>query len=171
MNGYQVDAYGQFITAVISAAAGVGLCLLYDLLRLLRYARRPTVLQVFVQDVLWWLVATVVTGVVLLVRCSGTVRFFALLGLCVGFLCCRFTLSLVLMKAGKRIIDVIKRLAKAVWSKILEPVFISVTTLLRKIAKIIKKFLKSVKNLLKDSALVVYNHFVLWAKKPRQKEQ
>jgi len=69
------------------------------------------------------------------------------------------------------IIDVIKRLAKAVWSKILEPVFISVTTLLRKIAKIIKKFLKSVKNLLKDSALVVYNHFVLWAKKPRQKEQ
>jgi len=171
MNGYQVDAYGQFITAVISAAAGVGLCLLYDLLRLLRYARRPTVLQVFVQDVLWWLVATVVTGVVLLVRCSGTVRFFALLGLCVGFLCCRFTLSLVLMKAGKRIIDVIKRLAKAVWSKILEPVFISVTTLLRKIAKIIKKFLTSVKNLLKDSALVVYNHFVLWAKKPRQKEQ
>ena len=171
MNGYQVDAYGQFITAVISAAAGVGLCLLYDILRLLRYARRPTVWQVFIQDVLWWLVATVATGVVLLVRCSGTVRVFALLGFVIGFLCCRFTLSLVLMKMGKKIIDVVKGLLKAVWSRILEPVFKSVTALLEKKSKIIKKFLKSVKNLLKDSVLVVYNHFVLWAKKPRQKEQ
>ncbi len=171
MNGYQVDAYGQFITAVISAAAGVGLCLLYDLLRLLRYARHHTTLQVFVQDVLWWLVATVVTGVVLLVRCSGIVRFFALLGLLVGFLSCRFTLSLVLMKLGKKVIDVVKAFLKAVWSIILEPIFKSARSLLGKISKIIKKFLKSVKNLLKDSVLVVYNHFVLWAKKPRQKEQ
>ena len=171
MTGYQVDAYGQFITAVISAAAGVGLCLLYDLLRLIRYAGRPTTLQAFIQDVLWWLAATAVTWTVLLVRCSGTVRFYALLGLVVGFLSCRFTLSLVLMKLGKKTIDIVRLFLKAVWSKILEPVFKSVRALLEKNTKITKKFLKSVKNLLKDSVLVVYNHFVLWAKKPRQKEQ
>ncbi len=171
MTGYQVDAYGQFITAVISAAAGVGLCLLYDLLRLLRYARHHTTLQVFVQDVLWWLVATVVTGMVLLVRCSGTVRFFALLGLVVGFLSCRFTLSIVLMKLGKKVIDAVKALLKAVWRTVFEPFFRWVKAVWDKFSEIIKNFIKSVKNLLKDSMLVVYNHFVLWAKKSRQKEQ
>ncbi|MBQ2704600.1 MAG: hypothetical protein IJF58_03520 [Clostridia bacterium] len=171
MTGYQVDAYGQFITAVISAAAGVGLCLLYDLLRLIRYARRHTTLQVFVQDLLWWIAATVVTWVVLLVRCSGTVRFFALLGLTVGFLSCRFTLSLVLMKLGKKVIDAVKTVLKVVWRAVFEPFFRWVRAVWDKFSKIIKKFLKSVKNLLKDSMLVVYNHFVLWAEKPRQKEQ
>ena len=171
MNGYQVDAYGQFTTAVISAAAGGFLCLLYDLLRLLRYAHRPTVFQTFVQDVLWWLAATLVAGGLLLTRCSGTLRSFALIGLLVGFLAVRFTLSLVLMKAGKKVIDLIKGVTGWVWNKIFSPILNKAVAVFNKMAEFIKNFLKSVKNLLKDSTHVVYNLFVLWARKPRQKEQ
>jgi len=164
MSGYQVDAYGQFLTAVISAAAGASLCLLYDLLRLVRYAHRPSAVWAFFQDVAWWLVATAVTALILLVRCSGAVRLFALLGLAVGFVCCRFTLSLLIMKIGKKIADIVKGVLNVIFGRILAPVCKWIGSLLSKIIKIIKKFLKSVKNLLKDSVPLVYNHLKSWAK-------
>ena len=140
MSGYQVDTNGQFITAVISAAGGVILCLLYDLLRLARYARRPTALWAFVQDIAWWLTATAVTGLVLLVRCRGEVRFFAIMGLAVGFLCCRFTLSLLFVGLGKRIIDLVKGVLRAINNQIFAPVLKAVAIILSKSLKKSKKF-------------------------------
>lgn len=171
MSGYQVDTYAQFITAVISAAAGGMLCLLYDLLRLIRYARRPSALAAFVQDVAWWIAATVVTGLILLVRCKGEVRFFALLGIGIGFVCCRFTLSVLLMKFGKIIIDAIKRLLRVIFNRILAPVLNGLSSFLSKLLKNSKKFVKSVKNLLKHSLLVVYNFLKSWARMPRRKKE
>ena len=169
MSGYQVDAYAQFITALIAAGVGMELCLAYDLLRLVRYAYRPSVLGAFVQDIVWWLLATLATCLVLLVRCSGTVRVYALLSIAVGFITCRFTLSLLLMKLGKQIVDIIKGVIGWLNKTVFAPIIGLIGLVSSKFTKIIKKFIKTVKNLLKDSGLVVYNQLKSWAKMPDRK--
>lgn len=169
MSGYQVDAYAQFITALIAAGAGMALCLAYDLLRLIRYACRPSVVGAFVQDIVWWLLATVTTCLVLLTRCSGTVRFYPLLSMAVGFITCRFTVSLILMRLGKQIVDIIKGIIGWINQKVFAPIIRLIASVSSKFTKIIKKFIKTVKNLLKDSGLVVYNQLKSWAKMPDRK--
>ncbi len=165
MKGYQVDTYAQLITAIASVLSGGALCILYDLLRLLRYARRPTALRAFFQDVAWWITATVVTAVIMLVRCSGEIRFFVFINMGIGFLVCRFTLSVIILKVGRRIITLIRNCWKALYGKIFYPAGRFFTKTGSKLLKKLKKFVKTVKKLLKHCSKVVYNFFESCARK------
>ncbi len=164
MSGYQVDSYAQLITAVTSVVSGVALCLLYDLLRLIRYARRPSTPVAFIQDVAWWVAATLVTGVILLVRCNGEIRFFVLINMAIGFFVCRLTLSVIILKLGQPIIAFIKRCCNAIVQGVFRPFTRMLTQTGSNLLKKLKNFVKKAKKLLKHCVNVVYNFFVSWVR-------
>lgn len=158
MTGYQVTNSAQFTTTLISAAVGIVLCLMYDILRIIRMAHRPSVIQAFIQDVLWWLSAAVLTYGLLLVRCNGSVRAYPLIGETVGFLSCRFTLSVLIMRVAKVLVAFFGRVNRAFKCKVAAPVCRAAGRLASFVSEKLKKLGKIVKNLLKHTGSIVYNH-------------
>ncbi len=169
MNGYQVDGSNQFFTATISAGVGGLLCLCYDLMRLARCIKKPSVLGAFCQDIAWWLTATISTYLLLLIRCSGQVRFFAIIGLAVGFVCWRMTVSVAFMKVTKPIADWVIGATRLVKRRILHPLIKKLKIFGGFLLKTLKNILFSVKNLLKHTGLVVYNQLKSWVGMPFKK--
>lgn len=162
MTEIQVDLSGQILTFWIAGAAGVGLCLVYDLFRLFRLLRRPSRVGVFVQDVLWWAVTALVTYGLLLVRCKGVVRLYALLGEAAGFLLCRGTLSRGLMAAARPAAGALHRLggrcrrAARAW----------LAPRKERLGAFAKKICEFLKNLLKRLRHLLYNFHIRVARKP-----
>ena len=101
MSEIQVDAAAQGLTFALAAGVGAALCLLYDLFRVLRLCRRPGRVGAFAQDLAWWAAAALATYGLMLVRCKGQVRVFALLGEGAGFLAARLTLSKAVMESQR----------------------------------------------------------------------
>lgn len=158
MNGYQAYDYGQALTFCIAIAVGAVICVIYDLFRILRAAHRFSYVNVFIQDVLWFLTAAILTCGLMLVRCSGVVRIYALVGETVGFVACRVTLSRVLMKASKSVIKAIKRALRAVKHKVGPPIMRIELFFEKKFVLLTEKTSFGVKKHLKHGGRIVYNH-------------
>ena len=161
MSGYQVDNGGQFYTTLIAVAVGASLCLLYDVFRIIRMAHRTSYAAVFFQDVLYCFISAVITYGFLLVRCSGVVRIYPLIGELIGFICCRFTLSIPIMKAAKAAIHAARRAANWVKRVILPPLSRVISAISKALKKITEKINDLLKNLLKRVTGIVYNHVKL----------
>ncbi len=149
MNGYQVDLNGQYHTILISIAVGAALCLIYDVFRVFRLTHRPSYASVFIQDVLYCVICAIITYGLLLVRASGALRVYPLVGEVVGFLICRFTLSRVIMIISRKAVLVIRRIALAVDRAIFAPtrrlgayVVTNICTFTKKLYQLLKKHLK-----------------------------
>ncbi len=157
MNEIQVDINGQIVTFWIAAAVGAALCLIYDLFRIMRYTRRPSKWSAFWQDVAWWCSCAVLTYLLMLVRCKGAVRIFALIGEGVGFVAFRISLSRLLLGAAKPIIRVCTRFAKWVKRKVLEPFCGLMGRVLKISLSFFEKFAKFLKKHLKRLTTLLYN--------------
>ena len=162
MSEIQVNLSGQILTFWIAAAVGVGLCLFYDLFRLARLVRRPSRGGAFFQDLLWWAVAAVVTYGLLLVRCKGVVRSFALLGEAAGFALCRGTLSRWILAIARPTVAFLRRVGRrcrramgAFWAP-----------RKKRIAALAKKIAEFLKNLLKRLRHLLYNFHIRVARMP-----
>ncbi len=158
MSGYQVDLGGQYYTTLISLLVGGGLCLLYDCFRIVRAAWRWDGVAVFVQDVVYCVIAAAVTYGMLLVRCSGVVRIYPLIGEVCGFVICRFTVSRLVMLIATGIITFVRRVYFAVRKAAFVPIIRIAETIFKKIAAFSKKINYLLKNYLKDTSYLVYNH-------------
>jgi spore cortex biosynthesis protein YabQ len=75
---------GQVYGFAATIAAGLSLGLLFDLYRLWRRATRPRKAVTALSDILFWIVATPVTYIYLLMGTWGELRFYVLLGLLLG---------------------------------------------------------------------------------------
>ena len=80
----EVDNFAQITTFALAIGVGLALCLLYDLFRIFRLLWPPSRLLLFFEDVLYWVLSALVVFCFLLVRCDGSIRFFAVLGLILG---------------------------------------------------------------------------------------
>lgn len=161
MSGYQVDLGGQYYTTLISLLVGGALCLLYDVFRIVRMARRWSGIAVFFQDVMYCAVVSAVTYGMLLVRCSGVVRIYPLAGELCGFAVCRFTVSRLVMSAAKFIISAVKKVVAVVNKVIFAPVLHFFGSIFAKIFTFAKKINYLLKNYLKETSVMVYNHVKL----------
>lgn len=141
----EVDNFVQITTFAMAAGVGLALCLLYDLFRIARLLRPPSKTGLFVQDVLYWLVSAVVVFCFLLVRCDGGIRFYAMLGLVLGWLACHLTVSRWMMRLSRRLVRALRGVAR--WIK--RHFFRPIARLLRGIGRICVKLLKKMLHLLK----------------------
>lgn len=157
MSEIQVDIGGQIVTFWIAAALGAVLCLIYDLFRILRYAHRPSKWSAFRQDIVWWCICAVLTYGLMLVRCKGVVRIFALLGEGLGFAAFRFTVSRLLLAAAKPVVRGVNAVVRFVKRKVLAPIGVLLLRVSEKVGTIFKKFANFLKKHLKRLTRLLYN--------------
>lgn len=95
----QVESAGQVLTFVYSVLLGVAACLLYDIFRAVRTTFRFGWVAVLICDVLYFAIVAVVTVCFFMVRCSGVLRLYVLLGMALGGILCRLTVSRFVLAA------------------------------------------------------------------------
>lgn len=95
---WEINSLIQAENFLYSVAVGTLLCLFYDVFRAFRAERVCGAVEIFVQDILYWLISAVFVFSFLLVTTNGELRGYAFFGIAVGFFVCRLTLSVVFFK-------------------------------------------------------------------------
>jgi spore cortex biosynthesis protein YabQ len=111
----QVD--NQLYTFITTIATGILLGVLFDCYRVLRGTFRPRAVMTWVTDLLYWLIATVVVFLALVVSNWGELRFYVFLGIVSGVILYYRLLSLyairlflVIIKLVNGIVALIKKI-------------------------------------------------------------
>lgn len=168
MSEIQVDLNAQIVSFWIAVALGAVLCVLYDAFKFVRLLFRSGKTAIFAQDLAWWLITALVTYVLLLVRCKGVVRSYAVIGEVVGFAGYRFTVSRLTEKPLKKLAKILRAVYVYIKNRILLPVTAAVVKIIKWIEKIFKKFINFLKNHLKQSVKIVYNSRKYVRKRPKK---
>ena len=137
------------LTFFYCVLAGVALSLFADILRALRKYIRFGKAAVFVTDLVFCIIAAVLTFLMQFIYSNGTVRFYILSGELCGFLAARVAISPVcnmLFAWIHRIFYIIVRPIKAI-----------TMTVCQIVRKICKKLQLIAKNILKSADVLVYN--------------
>jgi len=106
----------QTITFLYAVALGILLCAVYDVFRIIRIAFGARHIAVFVEDLIFSLIALILTFVFVITFNNGEVRFFVLIGELLGFTIYYFTVGRAVMKLSKAIINLIKKLFRFVFT-------------------------------------------------------
>lgn len=97
---WELSVNDQIITMLVSAAVGGALCIIYDIMRGIRRGGALTGFwQVLCCDILFWILSAVVVFCLMLVKTSGVVRSYLVVGLMVGFLIVRLLISRFILKS------------------------------------------------------------------------
>ena len=95
---WEIDLANQTTSFLLSAALGVILCIIYDVFRSYRKVKLPSVIAVFVQDVVFFALSAVLTFLLLIATTKGQIRAYVFLGIIIGFAVCRISLSIIIFK-------------------------------------------------------------------------
>lgn len=158
---WEISLADQTLTFLLSLLGGGVLCLLYDLFRIFRLSRNTSSLGMFVEDVLYFVLCGFLTFCFFIVRCSGEIRGYVLLGELLGFLVCRCTLSAVLLCIAKYVYRFFKKLFGLLFRplralcRFLRKKADPMTAALGKLPKFAGQ---TAKKLLKAPRSLVYNH-------------
>ncbi len=156
---WEVSNYNQVISFAISLGFGALYCLAYDILRGIRHFGFNGVFWVAVQDVVYFTVIAFVTFMLMLAYTCGEIRFYILFAIFLGFIICNYTLSrihrrVLVLFLGQlvKLFGFTNRVFKRIKLKFLR-IFSRILDFLE---KYLKKFIKTLKNVLKRRRLVVY---------------
>lgn len=166
---WEISFADQTLTFLLSIPAGAVLCLFYDIFRIIRLSRNTSAVGVFFQDIIYFSISAFFTFCFLIVRCSGEIRGYVLLGELLGFLICRCSLSALVLTAAGSVHRFLRRLIRL----LLRPIC-ALGRLIGKIVKPVGRFMKKIlkimrnrtKKLLKAPGRLVYNHSI---KKSRER--
>ncbi len=125
--------------------------MLYDILRSVRRVYDFTAVAFFFQDIVYALISALVTFLFLLGVTNGELRLFVFVGLTLGFLLSRLTISKVLVLSLKWIIaniDFIFNLISRQFYRYFELFELNILKIFKKTLKRAKKLLKTVYKLL-----------------------
>jgi spore cortex biosynthesis protein YabQ len=102
----QMDS--QLSTFLTTIATGITLGVLFDCYRVLRGTYRSKVLMTWVTDLLYWLIATVIVFIALVISNWGELRFYVFLGILSGVGLYYRLLSLYVIRLFSGLIKLIK---------------------------------------------------------------
>ena len=104
-------------TAVFLHALFLGVILgcFYDVFRITRIAFLVPAVLVLVEDLLFFLLSSIVLFGFMLERSYGQIRWFILLGVILGWVLYYFTLGSLVMKCSAKIIDLVRRFLAFLW--------------------------------------------------------
>ncbi len=158
---WEINLAEQTTAFLLSVALGVILCIIYDIFRSYRKIKVPSVISVFVQDVLFFAISAILTFLLLLATTYGQVRGYAFIGIALGFSLCRISLSVILFKVLVWLFKKIAAVISAINAMLLK-CFRACCEKFSVIAKKLLKFLQNVvfycKKLLHKNTHIVYNH-------------
>ncbi|MBQ4120173.1 MAG: spore cortex biosynthesis protein YabQ [Clostridia bacterium] len=90
---WEINNTSQAISFLYSIILGILFAIIYDFFRSLRKCKQHTILLVFIEDILYFLILAVITFIFLLALTNGQVRAYILIGILLGFLLFVLTLS------------------------------------------------------------------------------
>lgn len=161
-----INIAGQTISFFQACLLGAVLGILYDVFRILRVAFPAGKGAVFVQDIIFWFLCSVVTFLFLLSSVDGVIRMFLIIGEIIGGVLYHMTIGVVVMKISETIIGAIKAVLNFVIKYLFLPiwrlVFNIVAFILRPFRFLLKFMGKSLQRLcfsLKLRRVVLYNQF------------
>ncbi len=95
---WEIDNNFQLISFLISCGVGVIYCLVYDILRAVRKSTNVTDGMVFLQDIVYFIIISITTFMLLTALSNGEIRSYVIIGLMLGFLLCFCTFSKINLK-------------------------------------------------------------------------
>ena len=104
----EISITEQAIRFVMSCILGIALALLFDLMRIIRYAFHCNHLITVITDGIFSITALIGFVVYVMAACEGDLRLFLLIGLSLGALLYLMTLSKTVLQAGDFIVHCIK---------------------------------------------------------------
>lgn len=108
----------------ISACVGGGLFFLYDILRIFRRIKKHGVILVGIEDLLYWLICTVVVFLMIYQENDGMVRGFALGGILIGMLVYYSLFSRYVIKINvfvwKKILGVLGKIGSVLFGPVIK---------------------------------------------------
>ena len=138
-----------FLRAII---LGLILSLFYDIFSSLRKLGLNSFFAVLIEDIIFFAVATPVVFLFLMATTNGEVRLYIIIGIIIGFLILKLTLSKLIVFVLYKLLFVIKKMFLSLF-KIYNLCFTFIEStfslFLKKSGKLLKKALNSLKKLLK----------------------
>lgn len=142
----------QLFSFAMALLMGVIFCLFYDILRAFRKAKKISDIEVFMQDVIYFLIIAIFTFIVFVPLSNGEIRGYLLIAIAIGFVVCFFTISRLSLKIftcvfiqyrslAEKFINVINRFLDKLWAFIIN-ITSKLLVLVSNIEKILKKHLK-----------------------------
>ncbi len=135
---------------LFACLAGVFLGVVYDIFRFCRLIHRDVKTLVFLEDLLFALVASIVTFYFQIHYCSGWLRGFVLLGELLGFLAYHFTLGEITIRLFRLIVRIVSTILRWIWKWIvllpLHFIVFVLNKIFAPILRIIQKCLKRPRN-------------------------
>lgn len=152
---WELNSGLQILNFLYAIVLGIIFDLFYDIFKSFRLNIKFSDILVFVQDILYFFILSVLSFCFFLIFTYGEIRFYILIGFAVGFLVSRFTLSKISIPVFSFIIRVIiKFLGYLRW--IFNKLYDFLYNILKKVGIFSKKTLKSVKKLLKKTEGLLY---------------
>ena len=148
-----ITVVGQLKVFGFSVLLGMAFCLLYDIFKGFRIKYLKSVVAVFLTDIIYWLVLFFFTHSFLLIFCNGRIRGYVLIGLFLGFVLCRLTVSRIFSKFILLLLSVCHKLLHWIFLpffaflSLLDKLFAKISEMF---GKILKKIFKKRKKLLKE---------------------
>ena len=158
---------------LLSIVVGVGLSLLYDLLRVLRLQTRHRLIVVSLEDLFYFLVCAAVTFGFALKDNSGQIRGYILIGELLGWGCWHLTAGELAVKIASGIFALLRRVVLAVARVALFP-FYCLWKLALKILGLLSrpmKLMQTQKYNLKRKQMMLYNLSSRFQKKRQKGEE
>lgn len=94
---WEITVKNQLISFLCAVVVGIFLSFYFDFFRTLRRCFKHKKITVFIEDILFFLVATFITFLLLMARCNGEVRTYVIVSIILGFFVYRITLSRLLL--------------------------------------------------------------------------
>lgn len=105
---WEIGINNQATTFLLSVALGVGFSFLYYIFKIIRSIKKQKFITVFILDILYFLILTVIFFCFFILRTNGEIRLFCFSGAIIGFLLFSLTFSKVMMLLVKPIRKICK---------------------------------------------------------------
>jgi len=127
----------QTVIFLYSVLFGFFLGYIFDLFRITRIAFKTCNAIIFIEDVIFFVIATISSFIFILTNNNGVLRCFLIVGELLGAIIYFFSLSIVIIKAATAIINFIKAIIRFLYKIFIRPI-IKLFLLIRKMIGKIK---------------------------------
>lgn len=148
-----ISASNQSIIFLQACLLGGIIGALYDVFRVLRLAFKTNKYIILIQDLIFFILAAILTFVFLLINGDGQIRIFVIIGEILGFIIYFFTIGVIVVKSSRFIINVIKTILMFLYKILIKPFVKIFIFIFSKFRAFFNKFSIKSKKILKNRNL------------------
>lgn len=137
------ETFAFFLSVVVGFTMGM----FYDVFRIFRISFKNPKWLVFIEDVAYFSVISIITFMIVLNYNNGKLRGFLVVGELLGAICYFFTLSVLIMKLANGIINFVRSVFSFISRRVLSPIYRGFLKFFGFIAKKVKNIAKNIKKI------------------------